>query len=67
VTQLYRVTAWFRSRRGSRLQAASRRAAFSLAGAVVQRRRGRSSGGDRRHKASARLFMRSGVIQYVMR
>ena len=50
------ATAWFSTRHGSRLQAASRRAVFSLAGAVVQRRRGRRSGGDRRHEASARLY-----------
>ena len=56
VTQLYRVTAWFRMRRGSRLQAASGRAALSLACAVVQRRRGRRYGGNRRHEASARLY-----------
>jgi hypothetical protein len=55
VTQSYRVTAWFRMRRGSRLQAASGRAALSLACAVVQRRRGRRCGGERRHEASARL------------
>ena len=55
VTQPYRVTAWFRMRRGSRLQAASWRAVFSLACAVVRRRRGRRCGGDRRHEASARL------------
>jgi hypothetical protein len=32
--------AWWSTRHGSRLQAASRRAALPLAGAVVQRRRG---------------------------
>ena len=53
VTQPYRVTAWFRMRRGSRLQAASGRAALSLACAVVQRRRVRRCGGERRHEASA--------------
>ncbi len=55
VTQLYRVTAWCRMRRGSRLQAASWRAVFSLASVVVQRRRVRRDGGCRRHEASARL------------
>jgi hypothetical protein len=55
VTQPYRVTAWFRMRHGSRLQAASGRAALSLACAVAQRRRGRRCGGERRHEASARL------------
>ena len=55
VTQPYRVTAWFRMRRGSRLQAASGRAALSLACAVVLRRRGRRYCGERRHEASARL------------
>ena len=55
MTQFYRVTAWFRMSRGSRLQAASGRAALSLACAVV-RRRVRRCGGDRRHEASARLY-----------
>lgn len=36
--------AWWRPRRGSRLRAASRRAALSLAGAVAQRWRGRRDG-----------------------
>lgn len=58
MTRLYRVTAWFRLRHGSRLQAASRRAVFSLAGAVVQRQRGRRDGGERRREASARFHAR---------
>jgi len=58
VTQLYRVTARLRSRRGSSLQAASWRAGSSLACAVAQRRRGRSSSDGRRHWAVARLFAR---------
>jgi len=69
VTQLYRVTAWFRSQRGSRLQAASRRAVFSLAGAVAQWRSGGGAGAAAvtEDTKPVRGFMRSGVVQYVMR
>jgi hypothetical protein len=50
--------AWWSTRHGSRLQAASRRADLPLAGAVAQRRRCRRCGGDRRHEARARLHAR---------
>ncbi len=55
MTQLYRVTARCRVRRGSRLQAASWRAGLSLACAVAKRRRGRGNGGGRSDRASARF------------
>ena len=66
VTQLYRVTAWFRMRRGSRLQAASGRAVVCW---PAQWRSGGGAGGKAVNKGTkpVRGFLRSGVVQDAMR